>query len=57
MDALLDFGALDDCQNMEESYGEICVGCGRCGRQPERQELSPQALADVERLFGKENVQ
>jgi ribosomal protein L37E len=22
----------DDCQNFEDSYGEICVRCNRCGR-------------------------
>lgn len=26
------FGALDDCQNLDESYGEICVRCNKCGR-------------------------
>lgn len=25
-------GAIDDCQNLEESYGEICVHCNKCGR-------------------------
>jgi len=23
---------IDDCQNLEESYGEICVYCDKCGR-------------------------
>ena len=25
-------GALEDCQNKQESYGEICVRCNKCGR-------------------------
>ena len=23
---------IDDCQNLMESYSEICVGCNKCGR-------------------------
>ena len=26
------YSALDDCQNLESSYGEICVRCNKCGR-------------------------
>lgn len=26
------FGVLDDCENLSDSYGEICVGCNCCGR-------------------------
>ena len=25
-------GCIDNCQNMMESYGEICVQCNKCGR-------------------------
>ena len=25
-------GVIEDCQNVEESYGEICVHCNKCGR-------------------------
>lgn len=28
----LDFAVTKDCKNPEESYGEICVKCNRCGR-------------------------
>ena len=27
-----DYGVRDDCKNLEESSGEICVMCNRCGR-------------------------
>jgi hypothetical protein len=27
-----DCGALDNCKNLEGSYGEICVHCNKCGR-------------------------
>jgi len=30
--------AKDNCQNLEESYGEICVRCNKCGRFCEEQE-------------------
>ena len=23
---------IDDCKNLQESYGEICVRCNKCGR-------------------------
>ena len=26
------YGVTDDCKNLEESYGEICVRCNKCGR-------------------------
>lgn len=25
-------GCIDNCQNLMESYGEICVQCNKCGR-------------------------
>jgi hypothetical protein len=28
----LDFNVLPRCKNMEESFGEICVKCNKCGR-------------------------
>lgn len=29
---LICIGVIDECQNVEESYGEICVQCNKCGR-------------------------
>ena len=26
------YSVIDDCKNLEESYGEICVQCNKCGR-------------------------
>lgn len=28
----MSYGVTDDCKNLEESYGEICVKCNKCGR-------------------------
>jgi hypothetical protein len=28
----IDYSALDNCVNLEDSYGEICVNCNCCGR-------------------------
>lgn len=27
-----DYAALENCENLEESYGEICLHCDKCGR-------------------------
>lgn len=32
MDIHIDFSVADDCKNLEDSYGEICVRCNKCGR-------------------------
>ena len=32
MICFIDYAALDNCKNIEESYGEICVQCNKCGR-------------------------
>ena len=36
---LIDMGAIQNCQNLEESYGEICVKCNKCRRFTEAEEL------------------
>ncbi len=50
-----DYGALEDCQNLESSYGEICVQCNKCGRfkEPteEEKQKESEAEAEIERLF------
>ena len=28
----VDYAVIDGCKNLEESYGEICVQCNKCGR-------------------------
>lgn len=28
----IDYSALDNCKNLEDSFGEICVRCNACGR-------------------------
>lgn len=28
----IDISPMDECKNMMESYGEICVKCNKCGR-------------------------
>lgn len=32
MPAIVCKGIIDECWNLYESYGEICVGCNACGR-------------------------
>ncbi len=27
-----DYSVLDNCKNLESSFGEICVKCNKCGR-------------------------
>lgn len=34
----VDFGVTENCQNLEDSYGEICVKCNKCGRFDEQRE-------------------
>ena len=34
----IDYAVTDDCKNPEESYGEICVQCNKCGRFDEPEE-------------------
>ena len=33
----IDFAISRDCQNLEASYGEICVKCNKCGRFADKQ--------------------
>jgi hypothetical protein len=33
----ISYGVTDDCKNLEESYGEICVKCNKCGRFDEEE--------------------
>lgn len=50
-----DIAALDGCENLMESYGEICVRCNKCGRfkAPTEEELkkTAEAEAEIDRLF------
>lgn len=32
MEIHIDYGVREDCKNLKESYGEICVKCNKCGR-------------------------
>ena len=29
---IVDYAVSDNCQNLMESYGEICVHCNKCGK-------------------------
>lgn len=37
MDIHCDFAVVKDCKNLEDSYGEICVKCNKCGRFDEKE--------------------
>lgn len=52
MNTIIDYSCRDDCKNLEESYGEICVQCNRCGRfDVDVDRMAPL----VEELWRKEN--
>lgn len=34
-----DYPVLEDCQNLQESYGEICVQCNKYGRFDKREDI------------------
>ena len=40
----VDYGVSKNCKNLSQSYGEICVKCGKCGRTFEDEELIKQIL-------------
>lgn len=42
------FSVKRDCLNLEESYGEICVGCNACGRL-NKATMLPDRLATFKR--------
>jgi hypothetical protein len=35
----IDFSVTDNCNNLESSYGEICVKCNACGRFNEDEDI------------------
>ena len=43
---IIDFEIKEDCYNLYESYGEICVGCGCCSEDTEERFKARIALAD-----------
>ena len=45
----ISYEVTDDCKNLEESYGEICVLCNKCGRFDEEEaESESQDSGDKE---------
>lgn len=40
------YSALDECQNLEESYGEICVLCNKCGRWTKKEQDEDEEQED-----------
>lgn len=45
-DIILDYQVKENCYNLYESYGEICVKCGCCSDDPESRFKSRIELAD-----------
>jgi hypothetical protein len=45
---------LDNCKNLEDSYGEICVRCNKCGRF----KIIPteESLKDIEPLYSDNDL-
>ena len=58
MNVFSDFHVFDGYQNIEQSYGEICVHCNKCGRFDKGSISSPnddKAILDkIEKIFKKE---
>ena len=51
--ANIDFAVGENCYNLYQSYGEICVGCGCCSNNKKKRlkariELHEQLLRDAE---------
>ena len=46
--AMIDYAVSDNCENLEQSYGEICVKCGKCGRVFNGQLMSETDKKDSE---------
>ena len=44
---LIDMGAIQNCQNLEESYGEICVKCNKCGRFDAKKQTEGEELFSI----------
>ena len=42
--AFVDYCVAEDCKNLQDSYGEICVKCGKCGRKFKNGYLQKQDL-------------
>ena len=40
MNIYVSYAVTDDCKNLAESYGEICVQCNKCGRFDKEEEES-----------------
>jgi hypothetical protein len=42
----VDFPAVEECKNIGESYGEICVHCNQCGRFSKIGDVAGRCLLD-----------
>ncbi|MBU3111965.1 hypothetical protein [Clostridium lacusfryxellense] len=45
----VEYGALDNCKNVMESYGEICVHCNQCGRF-DKKEIKKENKSESEEI-------
>ena len=52
MNAIIDVGIKSNCWNLYDSYGEICVGCGCCSKDPLKRAKARYKVAqrEIERL-------
>ncbi|KGO12245.1 hypothetical protein NZ45_18835 [Clostridium botulinum] len=52
-----DYSVLDNCKNLESSFGEICVKCNKCGRfELAMGELKVQAIDIFKKYPGNINA-
>ncbi|AJD29300.1 hypothetical protein N496_19300 (plasmid) [Clostridium botulinum A2B3 87] len=45
-----DYSVLDNCKNLESSFGEICVKCNKCGRF-EKQQACYQCCGECKEIY------
>lgn len=47
-----EIGTLENCENLEESFGEICVHCNKCGRFDKKDEKTGKEGKRVKTMSG-----
>ena len=43
----IDYSVTEDCKNLEQSYGEICIQCNKCGRFDKNKDEEVQKKIDA----------
>lgn len=51
-----DYPALDNCKNIEQSFGEICVKCNKCGRFELPKAPIPEGYVEIDKEFCADKI-